>query len=130
MLIFAMTMMLTQDVAWADMTHAAGRQSGVTFAGDLTGAQTDTCFEVLERLGAAQATRARLADRVGMLDRAIAAEESIDRDPAAEAMRQQALVIARRYRDDMTELAAENARDLHALGSVTLSVCRPVLPTP
>ena len=119
-----------QDPAWAASTHAAGRGSGVRFVEPMTGAEESTCFEILERMGQASQTADRLRQRVEMLDSAIADEEGVDRGASVEGMRQQAMTIARNYRDDLQTLRTENARDVHALGSVMLTFCRPVQPTP
>lgn len=129
MLMILAALLISQDPEWAATAHAAGRASGVALAPRLTGAQQDSCYEVLERLGAAEGTRDRLSDRVANLSAAIASEVALDRGPEGDPMRRQALVIARAYRDDLQALQDENRRDIHALGSVTLTVCQPVTPS-
>ena len=119
-----------QDPSWAANAHAAGRESGVRFAERMTGAEEFTCFEIMERLGQASQTAERLQTRVEMLDAAIADEERMDRGANVEEMRRQALRIARTYRSDLQQLQTENARDTHALGSVMVTFCRPIQPTP
>ena len=128
MLMIAALLIFAQDPEWAATVHAAGRGSGIQLAGSLTGAQRESCYEVLERLGAAQATQGRLAERVANLSASIAGEVATERAPEEEVMRHQALQIAGRYREDLQALQAENRRDIHALGSVTLTVCRPGVP--
>lgn len=125
MLTIAAALLFSQDPEWAMQVHRAGRASGYAFAETLTGAQRDACFEILDRLGAAQSTAEQIDNRISSLNSAIQGEEALDRGEAAEPMRQQALVIARRYRDDMEDLALENRRNIHALGSIAVTVCRP-----
>jgi len=96
-------------------------------AAGLTGAQTDTCFQVLDRLGALHQRRDALEARLEHLAATRAQAEALAPASGAEATDwyDNAMALVDQLREEMTTEAQESARAEHALMGVNLTFCRP-----